>query len=153
LKSIDENVKSQRKQFWKYMACFKKRNSTSIQLEVDGKRLVEPCDVADVFSKHFQSLYNDLCPVVFPTLSSSSEFLSLAPVSDSGIFKAIEHMRPSKSVGVDDISGFIVKGCTDIFVLILKHIFNLSLSQQKFPTLWKQAAIFLLLKKRHQCLC
>jgi hypothetical protein len=39
-------------------------------------------------------------------------------------------MRPSKSVGVDDIPGLIIKGCTDVFVLVLKHIFNLSLSQQ-----------------------
>jgi hypothetical protein len=39
------------------------------------------------------------------------------------------------SVGVYDIPGFIIKGCTDIFVPVLKHIFNLSLSHQYFPTL------------------
>jgi hypothetical protein len=37
LTSIDENLKSQPKQFWKYVASFRKRNSTYIQLEVDGK--------------------------------------------------------------------------------------------------------------------
>jgi hypothetical protein len=125
LKSIDENVKSQSKQFWKYVASFRKINSTSIQLEVDGKYLIEPCEVADEFSKHFQSVYNNPCPDVFPTFSSSSVFLSLGPVSDLDVFKA-------KSVGVDGIPGFIIMGCTDILVPALKYItrINLSLFQQ-----------------------
>jgi hypothetical protein len=59
---------------------------------------------------------------VFPNLLSSSEFLPLASASDSDVYKAIKRLRPSKSVGVDDIPGFIIKGCTDIFVPILKHI-------------------------------
>ncbi|PNF20051.1 hypothetical protein B7P43_G05268 [Cryptotermes secundus] len=129
LKSVDENLKSQPKQFWKYVASFRKRNSNSIQLEVDGKHLIEPNDVADEFSKHFQTVYHNPGPIVFPILLSSSEFLPLASVSDSDVIKAIKRLRPSKSVGVDDIPGFIIKGYTDIFVPILKHIFNLSLSQ------------------------
>jgi hypothetical protein len=60
------------------MAYFRKRNSNSIQLEVDGKHLIESNDVADEFSKHFQSVYNDPCTIVFPTPLSSSEFLPLA---------------------------------------------------------------------------
>jgi hypothetical protein len=108
---------------------------------VDGKHLIKPDDVADEFSKRFQSVYNNPCPAVFPTLLSSSEFLTLASVSDSDVIKAIKRLRPSESVGLDDIPGFIIQGCTDIFVPILKHIFNLSVSQQYCPTLWKQAAI------------
>jgi hypothetical protein len=41
-------------------------------------------------------------------------------------------LKPSKSVGVDDIPGFIIKGCTNIFVPVLKHIFNISLSRQYY---------------------
>jgi hypothetical protein len=117
------------------------RNSNSIQLEVDGKHLIKPNDVADEFAKHFQSVYSNPCPIVFPTLLPSSECLPLASVSDSDVKNAIKRLRPSKSVGIDDIPGFIIKGCTDIFVPVLKHIFNLSLSQQHFPTLWKQAVL------------
>jgi hypothetical protein len=129
LKSVDENLKSQSKQFWKYVASFRKRNSNSIQLEVDGKHLIQPHVIADEFSKHSQSVNNNPCPVVFPTLLSSSEFLTLASVSDSDVIKAIKRLRPSKSVGLDDIPGFIIKDCTDIFVPILKHIFILSLKK------------------------
>jgi hypothetical protein len=116
------------------------------QLEVDGNHRNQPADVADEFCKHFQSVYNHPCPVVFPTNLSSSELLTLAPVSHSDISKAINRLKPSKSVGLDGIPGFVIKGCSDVFVPVLKHIF-LSLSQQYFLTLWKQAAIIPVLKK------
>jgi hypothetical protein len=79
--------------------------------------------------------------------SPSSEFLSLAPVSYLDGFKVSKRLRPSKSVGVDDIPGLIIKGCTDIIVPVLKHIFNLSLSQQYFRNLRKQAESLPVLKK------
>jgi hypothetical protein len=63
------------------------------------------------------------------------------------MFKAIKRLGLSKSAGVDDIFGFILNGSTNIFVPVLKHIFNLSLSHWYFPTLWKPAAIVPVLKK------
>jgi hypothetical protein len=57
-------------------------------------------------------------------LSQSSELLSLAPISDANVCKAITRLKPSKSVGLDDIPGFVIKGCSAIFILILRRIFN-----------------------------
>jgi hypothetical protein len=45
-----------------------KRNSTSFELEFNFKHSVEPCDVANEFSKYFQSVYNNPRPVIFSTL-------------------------------------------------------------------------------------
>jgi hypothetical protein len=95
---MDANLKSQPKQFWKYVASFRKINSTSIQLEVDGKHLIELCEVTHEFSKQFQLVYNNPYPVVFPTLSSFSKFLSLASVPVSDVFKVIKRLRPSKAI-------------------------------------------------------
>jgi hypothetical protein len=64
LQYIDDNLKTQPNHFWKYMASHRKRNSTSIQLDVDGTVLVEPTEVADAFAKHFLSVYNIPCPGV-----------------------------------------------------------------------------------------
>jgi hypothetical protein len=70
------------------VASFRYINFTSIHLGAGGKNSMETCDIADELSKHFQSVYNDPCPVVFLTLSSSTGLLSLAPVSVSDISKA-----------------------------------------------------------------
>jgi hypothetical protein len=123
------------------VASYRKRNSTSIQLEVDGTHLAEPYKVADAFAKHFQSVYNTPCTGVFPSLSQSSEFVSLAPISELDICKSLRRLRPSKSVGLDDNPSFVIKGCSEIFVPVIKHIFDLRLTQHYFPTVWKQAAV------------
>jgi hypothetical protein len=109
------------------VASLSKRHSTSFQLQVDGKHLIEPCDVVDEFSKHFQSVYNNPCLAVFPTLSSFSELLSVTAAPDTDVLTAVKLLKPSKSVGVDDIPGFIIKRCTDIRVFrpVLEHIFSL----------------------------
>jgi hypothetical protein len=110
------------------VASFRDRKATSIQPELDDKHVIQPCDITDKFSKNFQSVCCNPCPVVFPAILSYSEFLSLAPVYDSDIFKAIKHLRPYKSVGVDISSSFF-KVCTDIFVPGLKHIYDPILAQ------------------------
>jgi hypothetical protein len=141
LKSIDDNLKSEPKQFFKYVASYRKRNSASIQPDVDSTHLAEPYKVSDAFSKHFQSVYNTLCSIVFPSLSQSSECLSSALISELDIRKALRGLRPSKSVGLDGIPSFVKKGCSEIFLPVIKHIFNLTLTQHYFSTVWKQAAV------------
>jgi hypothetical protein len=104
LKSVDNNLKSQPQHFWKYVSNFRKDRSGPIQLNVDGTHLlVEPCAVVDAFAKHFQYVYNNNCSMDFPLLSQSSEFISLDPINDADVCKAIKRIKPSKSVGLDDI--------------------------------------------------
>jgi hypothetical protein len=116
---------------------FRKINFNSIHLEVDGKHIIKPNDVADELSKHFQLLCNNHCPNVSFTLVSSSEFIHLASVSDFDVIKAIKHLRPSKSVGVNGIPGFTLKGCTDIFIPVLKHP-----SQRVITSMWWEGLVF-----------
>jgi hypothetical protein len=103
------------------VVCCRKINSTSIHLEVEGKHLVESCDVPDEFSKHLKSVHNISCPVVFPTFTSF-KFLSLTPVYYSDDFKAIKRLEPSKFVEVHDVPGFIINSCTDTIVTVLKYV-------------------------------
>jgi hypothetical protein len=100
-----------------------------------------------LFARHFQAIHNNCCSINLPHLSQCSEFLSLAPVSDADVCKAIKRIKPLKSVGLDDIPGFIIKGCSAIFIPILKHVFNLSLTQQYFPAAWKKAAVVPVFKR------
>jgi hypothetical protein len=106
------------------VAFFKEKYFTSIQSEVDDTYIVEPCKTANEFAKHFQSVHNKPRTDVLPTLSSSSELLSLSHSYDSDYFKALMLLRPSKSTGVDDIPGFVIKDCSVIFVPVHKHICN-----------------------------
>jgi hypothetical protein len=120
-----------------------KNKSNSFQLVVQ---------VAEAFANHFKSVYdNTASKFPYNPITSfdvaSSDNLPLFPVTDADVRQAIRRLKPSKSVGLDGIPGFIIKGGIGILVPLLKYIFNLSLSQQLFPSSWKQAAIVPILKK------
>jgi hypothetical protein len=72
--------------------------------------------------------------------------LALTSTSDSNVCKAVKYLRPSKSVGLDDVTSFVIN-VIQKFCAYLYIYFQFYLSQQKFPTLWKQAAIVPIFKK------
>ena len=125
-----------------------KNKSNSFQLVVQ---------VAEAFANHFKSVYDNTASK-FPSNPitsfdvTSSDNLTLLPVTDADVRKAIRRLKPSKSVALDGIPHFITMGCTDIFVPLLKYICNLSLSQQLFPSFWKQAAVVPNFKKGNSTL-
>jgi hypothetical protein len=79
--------------------------------------------------------------------SLSNGLLHLPSISEFDILRAIKRLKPSKSAGPDDISSFIIKGCSTIFASLLKYSFELSLSQEHFPTQCKIVITVPILKK------
>jgi hypothetical protein len=80
--------------------------------------LTKPDEIADVFSKHFQSVYSNT-PSGFLQLpfSLSSDSLALASVNDDGVSKTMKRLGPTKCVGLHDIPNFVVKGCSEFLLL------------------------------------
>jgi hypothetical protein len=107
--SIHNNLKLQPQHFWKCISNFRKHRSSSIQLEFGGAHFIEPNAVADVFPMHFQSVCNNLCLMDIPSLSSSSEFLSLTPFSDADACEAIKKLKTSKHAGLEGVPMFVIK--------------------------------------------
>jgi hypothetical protein len=89
----------------------------------------------------FAFLPRDILP-----LSQFSEFLSLTPIFEADISEAIKRLEPSKSVGLNHIPEFVIKCCSIIFIPILRHKFNLSLTQQYLSAVWKEAASVLVFR-------
>jgi hypothetical protein len=105
-----------------------------------------------ILLRHFQNIFSRF--VVVPALEpfllliNLRKFLSSAAVSNSDVSNAVKRLRPAKSVGLDGIRSFVINGCSKIFVPVLKFIFNLSLSQNTFPSFWSQEAIVPVSKKK-----
>jgi hypothetical protein len=96
LKSVDKNLKSHPKQFWKYVSQFKKKSTDLIRLDVDGV-LNKPRDIAEAFSKYFQSVYSSSCYGTSSLVNQCAEILHLAPISNPDVLNAVKQLRPSKS--------------------------------------------------------
>jgi hypothetical protein len=71
--------------------------------------------------------------IISPISDFCSDFSLLVPTSDLHIQEAVRR-RPTKSIGLDDVPGFIISGRLTLLVPALKYICNLSVSQKHFPT-------------------
>jgi hypothetical protein len=142
-----ENDIKKKNYFYRRYKKYKTGCADSIHLDMDDVVLNKPRDIAEAFSKHFHSIYSSSCYGTSPSVNQGAENLRLAPVFNSDVQNAIERLRPSKSVGIDEIPSFVIKGCCEIFVPALRFIFDLSLSQNIFLNLWKQSAIIPVFKK------
>jgi hypothetical protein len=145
---VDSNLRTQPKQFWKFVSKFKNNYHTVTQIKSGYNFITEPQLIAEAFADHIRSTFNSSSATQVhynPVETTTSDLLNVPFVFDSDVRRTIRCLKSTKSVGPDDIPSFIIKGCSEIFVL--KHIFDLSLSNGVFPSLWKEAAVVPIFKK------
>jgi hypothetical protein len=126
----------------------------STHLKLGENIITQPQCIVEAFADNFPSIFNCPSSAVSPNYArfTFSDFLNVPPISDSDVKQAIRRLGPSKCVGPDEIPSFIIKGCSEIFASLLSHVFNISLLQRKFSTVWKQAAIMPVFKKGNSAL-
>ena len=78
--------------------------------------------------------------------------LSLESISPKLVFKTSKRMRKTKSMGTDDIPADLFLLALPFMLPALTHIFNLSLTQARFPSHWKVSKICPLFKGGDQSL-
>lgn len=67
LKSLDDSIKTQPSDFWKYVTNFKSRDNNFINLNIDGQIVTDSNNIAHAFTLHFESTYNSYSPSsIFP---------------------------------------------------------------------------------------
>jgi hypothetical protein len=125
------------------MSQFWKENTDLIHTGIDEDVSSTPHDISEASAKYFQSVYISYCFGIFFYFNQCTETLSLVPTLNSNFQNATKPSRPSKSVGLDGLHNFHVNSCSEIFVPLLRFIFNLFPSQNNFLNLCKQAAIVL----------
>jgi len=112
-----QRSKNSTHQFWKCISYFTKHVSSAVYLDVIGTDVVKAA--AEVFAKPFQYVYKTSSPVGYCSALLSSDFLLLPPISELDILKALKCLRPSKSVGLCGMPGFIIRGyATNLYSFI-----------------------------------
>ena len=83
---------------------------------------------------------------MLPDGYEESELLTLRPITPELVLKTGKKMKKSKSMGKDDIPADIFLLALPFMLPAVTHIYNLSLSQAKFPSAWKASKICPLFK-------
>ena len=120
----------------------------------------EKAKLAREFNTHFANVAEDLrkrynfdCVSSKDTTghlkrnSSPHQKFVFSCVTEDEVLKLINSLKNTKSVGVDDISSFILKASAPAIVKSLTYIINKSLLEGTFPKRWKTAKIVPVFKK------
>ncbi len=111
--------------------------------------------MANILNNHFTSIGPKLSANIPETDAShpiiiNDENMSFAfkGVTYEEVRKILCALSPSKSCGVDGLTTGLMKACGEAIIPpTLLHVFNISISKGKFPTIWKIARVTPLFKE------
>ncbi|KAI3353878.1 hypothetical protein L3Q82_005088 [Scortum barcoo] len=96
-----------------------------------------------------QNNHLSICPPPLPTPSPSSNIrINPCPTVTTGqVKRQLGRLHQRKAAGPDGITPRILKTCASQLSPVLGHLYNLSLSQEKVPMLWKTSCLVPVPKK------
>jgi hypothetical protein len=137
----------------------KDENITKIRSLNNVQILTNTQEIVDEFTSHFERIiksndvdadtnYNACGDDVygFPGYSVR-ESLFFVPTHEAEIKSIISHLKPKKSMGIDNISSYVIKEVSDTITKVFTYIANLSLQTGIFPQQLKTAIVIPIFKK------
>ena len=151
IRSVEQTLKLNPKTFWSY---YRNKNATksSSQMYYNNCELLNDIEVAEAFKNYFSSVYSNSSTVLSQNNESnlcitSVDLIKINYISHAEIENSIKSLKASSSAGLDLIPAFIIKANRESFIYPLIILFNLSLSLNIFPDIWKASKIIPIFKK------
>jgi hypothetical protein len=143
LSSVQNNIRDDPRKFWSYINSKKGVSRIPGRVTCNGDVFDAPQNIVDAFASFFQSVFiaSDPDPLISGVNVVSGSSLNIIQISEANISAAIALIKNSFTAEHDQIPAFLVKDCKNIFIQPLLTIFNASLRQSKFPSLWKISKI------------
>ena len=148
--SLIERSKKNPKLVYSYIKKRQKVKSYVWSLRSSDGEIITGIDcIANALNDQFTSVFvkneNDNIP---PLNQRTFEEQSLNPeFTNEKVREKVLLLKPFKSVGVDKVSGFVLRKCAETLNVPLSIIFSESDKMGELPTTWKQANITPLFKK------
>ena len=151
-KKIVNNIKSNPKQFWKYVQNKLKSTSGISPLDKkDGEKAISDEDKANVLNDFFASVFtkenfNDF-PHVEAGVYSNGITLTDIRVTQESVKQKLLNLDPNKAQGPDKVPARVLKELSDELSLPFCLLFNKSIEDGYVPSDWKSAEVVAIFKK------
>ncbi|XP_063933353.1 uncharacterized protein LOC135145176 [Zophobas morio] len=154
LQNITSDIKRDPKKFWTFIKNKSNHACIPANMFYKGNELSNPQHIADAFAHFFARSFHPVSSTSSNT-SVDSDLVSalnqnifdVRKINESEVLTAIKKLKPTLTAGPDEIPSFFVKDCGIILASPLTVIFNLILSNSKFPDKWKLSRILPIHKK------
>ncbi|XP_062716091.1 uncharacterized protein LOC134291840 isoform X3 [Aedes albopictus] len=152
-RKIQQNLKSKPQEFWRFVNEKRKESGLPTTMTLDEKVASTPDTICQLFAEKFSSIF---CNETLPAAIIAEAANNVPLVEDTWanfvvdatmICDAAARLKTSTKPGPDGIpSDFLKKHIESLLIPIL-HVFNLSLSNGVFPSIWKTSTMFPVYKK------
>lgn len=128
------NLQNNPRFFWKHIHNLQKQSCFPSQMFLQEENGNDGASIANLFSKHFSSVYvKEEFNVPEYTMDTKCDLNNLE-VSLVTLYEGIQNLKTKFSAGPDGIPSILLKKCVCSLSKPLLHLFNMSLSQGIFPT-------------------
>ena len=145
--TIKEN-KDDSKQLWKTIKTLlpSKVHGKISEINVDGKQLCDPKQIADTFNAFFVQVGQKLAQRFVSSKECelpnySGEPLQFVDIEEEFVQKQLSTLCINKATGLDGLSSRLLREGAAHIAKPLTHIMNLTISTGIIPTEWKQAIV------------
>lgn len=146
LSDIENSLKSNPKFFWSYVKSLKDNHDIHDEMVFENQTYSGTQNITEGFAKFFKSVYIDDLDVACNTSTTSKSFFCQKRISFEMIKMALKKVKPNKAIGPDGIPAYILKGCSDYFLIPLHALFNLILRTSTYPDKWKISKVIPIFK-------
>ncbi|KAJ8728440.1 hypothetical protein PYW08_016825 [Mythimna loreyi] len=146
IKSVEDNLTTNIKHFWKYIANRKNKSGIPSTMNYQNVKSSDPDVICNMFSDFFLSVFEPKSPSLSawtpPThCSPNACLIDNLHIDESKILKELKSLDPSKGAGPDGYPASFFKFTAVSICKPLYIIYNKCLSEGVFPAIWKQANI------------
>ena len=147
--SLGAMISENPKRFWSYFRSKTRTRSLPQVIKSNSCTASEAADKAQLFNSYFYSVFTKPSDnVVYPDITGfQHELLGSVQIEECDLLDILYHLDISKATGPDGISPKLLKECAAQIVKPLCHIFNVSLSSGKLPSIWLKANVVPVYKK------
>ena len=147
--SLAANINERPRLFWRHVNSKVKSNGqvSSIR-DATGVVTTSPADIANIFNRHFQSVFQledmsniPACP------SRTAATLDMVDFSPVAVAEALSKLKPHSSPGPDSIPNLLLQKCRIALAQPLAMLFTKSFASHVLPDDWLYAHVVPVFKK------
>ncbi|GBM61262.1 putative RNA-directed DNA polymerase from transposon BS [Araneus ventricosus] len=141
---IKKDLISEPKKFWTHFKKDKNNNHLPDKLYDNDECFTNDIDIANTYADYFRSVFK---PNSEYDSNDAVDFVGIDTITYDDVVVAIQELKSTSTIGIDNILPFIIKGCAEFLVYRLLALFSLPLKTNTFPHAWKLTKIVPVFKK------
>ncbi|XP_055604867.1 uncharacterized protein LOC129753090 [Uranotaenia lowii] len=150
---IQRGFKTRPKSFWQYIKVQRKESGLPSYMFLEDKSATSDLDICNLSADKFRSTFDsgsistDQLTIAASNVPRQCTSFHHIVIDEDTILKATAKLKSSVSAGPDGIPATFLKQYLSHMLTSIKRIFQASLTESTFPSIWKEAYMFHVHKK------